>query len=73
MYHASAVGYIRTDDVKDIDSKYHAWIALEDGKTVNVMAIPSQGNAADLITKALPHVVHTRHIQGLGLISPSDA
>ena len=66
-------GYIRTDDVKHIDPKYYAWIAQEDGKTVKVTSIPSKGNTADLMTKALPPVVHTRHVQGLGLISLSDA
>ena len=61
------------NNVKHIDPMYNAWIAQEDGKTVKVMLIPSKGNTADLMTKAQPPVVHTHHIQGLGLISLSDA
>ena len=66
-------GYIRTDDVKHIDPKFYTWIAQENGNAFEVKPIPSKENTADLMTKALPPVVHERHVRGLGLISLSDA
>jgi hypothetical protein len=62
-------GYSRTDATKHIDPKYIAWVAQENGSTVNVQPIASAENTADIFTKALPRVTHEYHCKGLGLVS----
>jgi ribosomal protein L24E len=62
-------GYSRTDATKHIDPKYIAWVAQENGATVNVQSIASAENTADIFTKALPRVTHEFHCKGLGLVS----
>jgi hypothetical protein len=62
-------GYSRTDATKHIDPKYIAWVAQENGVTVNVQSIASAENTADIFTKALPRVTHEFHCKGLGLVS----
>jgi hypothetical protein len=66
-------GFVRTDATKHIDPKLYAWVAQEDGKTLEVRPIPSKENVADIMTKALDTVLHARHTRGLGLISLSAA
>jgi hypothetical protein len=62
-------GYSRTDATKHIDPKYIAWVAQENGTTVNVQPIASAENTADVFTKALPRVTHEYHVKGLGLVT----
>ena len=61
--------YIRTNATKHIDRKYAAWVAQENGKSVNVQPIPSHDNTADIFTKSLARIAHERHVRGLGMVS----
>lgn len=66
-------GFVRTDAMKHIDPKYHAWVAQENGKTVKVMPVASFDNTADIFTKALAANKHWHHVKGLGMLSREEA
>jgi hypothetical protein len=65
-------GFVRTDAMKHVDPKYHQWVEQEDNNTVKVTSIASKDNTADIFTKALPKLLHQRHVIGLGLRSHSE-
>jgi hypothetical protein len=57
------------DRAKHIDIRYHfVRDAIED-KLVELQRVDSKGNTADLLTKALSHELHTRHMTGMRLRS----
>jgi hypothetical protein len=64
-------GFIRTDAMKHVDPKFHRWIEQENNSTIKVTPVASKDNTADIMTKALPRLIHQRHVTGLGLKSRS--
>jgi hypothetical protein len=55
--------------MKHINVAFH-WLrqAVVEDKTLSVEWTPSIDNTADILTKALPRVLHERHCVGLGLV-----
>ena len=54
---------------KHINVKYHFVKELVDSNTLKLEYLPSEENAADIMTKALLRVKHTKAVEMLGMIT----
>jgi hypothetical protein len=61
-----ATGFIKGDKTKHISPKFFFAHELQ-GKQIDIQWIPSQENLADLLTKALPPILHSELIKAIGL------
>jgi hypothetical protein len=64
------VGFIKGDKTKHIAPKF-SFMHKQHGKEIDVKWIPSKDNVVDLLTKALPPIIHTALIHQIGLRSLS--
>lgn len=61
-------GYIKSDRTKHIDPKFFFMHELN-GSEVDIQAVASDNNLADLFTKSLGSSKHWTLLQGLGMMS----